>query len=207
MRRRSQASLVGLMFLGACAQLPPLGAPGDVTVVVLPARSDGHVGAVMVRPLDGGEPVLLNRPYVAASVGASSGVRTAAVDSKRVNEEFSSTLVALPRQPAQFLVYFVEGTDELNPDAKRTLDRVFAEFSARPSPEIEVIGHTDFLGSHEYNDTLSLQRAKRVRELLAQRGIAISSIEVSGRGKREPLYPAPPGVAELRNRRVEISVR
>ena len=207
MRPQFPASLIGLVFLGACAQQPPLGSQGDVTVVVLPSQSDGHVGAVIVRPLDSSEPVLLNKAYVAASVGSSSQVRTAAVDSKRVNEEFSSTLAALPRSPAQFLVYFIEGTDELNPDAKRTLDGVFTEFSARPSPEIEVIGHTDFLGSHEYNDALSLQRAKRVRELLVKRGIPMNAIEVSGRGKREPLYPAPAGVAELRNRRVEISVR
>jgi outer membrane protein OmpA-like peptidoglycan-associated protein len=205
--RKFHAGLTGLMLLAACAQQPPIAAPDGAMVVVLPRQSDGHVGAVMVRPVKGSEPVLLNKPYVAATAGTAGGVQTAVVDSAHVNREFSSALAALPRPPAQFQVYFVEGTDELNPDAKRTIDRVFAEFSARPSPEIKVIGHTDFLGSHDYNDALSLQRAKRVRELLAARGIPLGAIEVSGRGKREPLHPAPTGVAELRNRRVEISVR
>lgn len=207
MKFRVLGALTGLALLGACAQQPRLGAEADVTVVVLPSQSDGHVGAVVVRPLDGGEPVLLNKAHVAASVGTPGKVATAPVDPRAVNAEFSAALSALPRPPAQFLVYFIEGTDEFNPEAKRTIDAVFAEFSSRPSPEIAVIGHTDFLGSHEYNDALSLQRAKRVQELLVQRGIPPKAIEVSGRGKREPLYPAPAGVPELRNRRVEISVR
>lgn len=199
--------LIGFAFLCACAQQPPLGAAGEVTVVVLPKQSNGKVGAVVVRPLDGGEPLVLDKAYVTARVGGSGEVRTEPVASSRVNEEFSAALAVLPRPPAQFRVYFIEGTDELNPDAKRTIENVVTEVSAHPSPEIAVIGHTDFLGSHQYNDALSLQRARRVRELLVQRGIPMKIIEVAGRGKREPLHPAADNVAEPRNRRVEISVR
>jgi len=196
-----------LALLCACANQPPLGAPGEVTVVVLPKHSDGKVGAVVVRPLDGGDPLVLDKAYVAASVGSGGKVQTETVASGRVNEEFSAALAVLPPPPAQFRVYFIEGTDELNPDAKRTIEKVAAEIAARPSPEIIVVGHTDFLGSHEYNDSLSLQRARRVRELLVQRGIPMKMIEVAGRGKREPLHVTADNVAEPRNRRVEISVR
>jgi outer membrane protein OmpA-like peptidoglycan-associated protein len=178
-----------------------------VTVVILPKPPDGSVGAVVVRPVDGGKPVLLNRAYVAASVGSSGNVQTSSSSEKRVSEAFGPALTALPALPASFLVYFVEGTDELKPEAKRAIDAIFAEFSARPSPEISVVGHTDFLGTDAYNDKLSLQRAHRVRDLLVQRGIPVKIIEVAGRGKREPLYFAPDGGADTRNRRVEISVR
>lgn len=195
-----------LALLCACAH-QPLGAPGEVTVVVLPKQSSGSVGAVVVRPLEGGEPLVLDKAYVAASVADGGQVRTETVASGRVNDTFSEALAVLPRPPAQFRVYFIEGTDELNPDAVRAIDGVAAEAAARPSPEITVTGHTDFLGSHEFNDALSLQRARRVRELLIQRGIPMKIIEVAGRGKREPLHPAAPNVAEPRNRRVEISVR
>lgn len=199
--------LLGLALLGGCAQQPAR-APGQtVTLVVLPKPPEGRVGAVVVRPLDGGKPVLVNRAYGSASVSSSGKVQTSTSDPKRVTGEFGAALTALPSQAASFLVYFVEGTDELNPEAKRTIDRAFAEYSARPAPEITVVGHTDFLGSDRYNDGLSLQRARRVRDLLVQRGIPARSIQVAGRGKREPLYPTPEGVAEPRNRRVEISVR
>ena len=84
---------------------------------------------------------------------------------------------------------------------------VFGELKKRPSPEITVIGHTDRLGPDQANDTLSLQRAQRVKELLIQRGVAAERISVAGRGEREPLVPTADEVAEPRNRRVEINVR
>jgi outer membrane protein OmpA-like peptidoglycan-associated protein len=199
--------ILGLAFLGACAQQPSRNTGSIVTLVVLPKASDGHVGAVMVRPLDGGKAVLVNKPYVEASLRDSKTVRTSAVDPKSVNESFGKSLAALPAQPTSYLVYFVEGTDELNPAAKGAIDRVVAEVAARPSPEIAVVGHTDFVGSDQYNDTLSLQRAFRVRDLLVQRGVPENIIQPAGRGKREPLVQASSDVAEPRNRRVEIIVR
>jgi len=199
--------LLGLALLGACAQQPPRTTGSKVTLVVLPKAPDGHVGAVMVRPLDGSEAVLVDKPYVEASLRDTKTVRTSPIDPKGVNETFGKTLAALPAQPTSYLVYFVEGTDELNPVAKRTIDRIVAEVIARPSPEIAVVGHTDFIGTDQYNDTLSLQRALRVRDLLVQRGIPARIIQAAGRGKREPLIQAPSTVAEPRNRRVEIIVR
>lgn len=139
--------VLGLALLGACTQQPSRNTGSKVTLVVLPKAPDGHVGAVMVRPLDGGKAVLVNKPYVEASLGDTKTVRTSPIDPKGVNEAFGKTLAALPSQPTSYLVYFVEGTDELNPDAKRVIDRVVAEVAARPSPEITVVGHTDFIGT------------------------------------------------------------
>jgi OmpA-OmpF porin, OOP family len=70
-----------------------------------------------------------------------------------------------------------------------------------------VVGHTDRQGSLEYNDGLSLRRAERVRAQLVRIGIAGERIGVAGRGERAPLVPTEDGVAEPRNRRVEIIVR
>jgi len=199
--------LLGLALLSACAQTPPRGPVPNVTLVVLPKPPDGHVGAVMVRPLDGGKPLLVDKPYVEASLRDTKTVRTASIDPKKVDEAFGKTLVALPAQPKSFLVYFVEGTEELKPDAKRAIDGVIAEIAVRPAPEIAVIGYTDFVGGDQYNDALSVQRALRVRDLLVKRGIPAKMIQATGRGKREPLVPTSDDVAEPRNRRVEIIVR
>jgi len=70
-----------------------------------------------------------------------------------------------------------------------------------------VAGHTDAVGTDQYNDALSLRRAERVSALLVARGIPSDRITAVGRGKRELLVPTPDGVAEPRNRRVEITVR
>lgn len=207
MHRGLASCVLGLALLGACAQQPPRSTDSKVTLVVLPKAPDGHVGAVMVRPLHGGKAVLVDKPYVEASLRDSKTVRTSPIDRKDVNETFGKALASLPEQPTSYLVYFVEGTDELNPTATRTIDRVVAELAARPSPDIAVVGHTDFTGSDQYNDTLSLQRALKVRDLLVRRGIPAKIIQAAGRGKREPMVQASDDVAEPRNRRVEIMVR
>ncbi len=195
-----------LMLLWACAQQPPRAGSRDVSVMVLP-KPDGHVGAVVVRPLDGGKPVLIDKPYVEARMSDTKSVRSVATNPKAAALVFGKTLAALPVPPSTYLVYFVEGTEELKPDAKRTIDKVMAELGARASPEIAVVGHTDFVGTNQYNDALSLQRAVRVKDLLIRRGIPAKMIQTAGRGKREPVVKTSQEVAELRNRRVEIIVR
>ena len=206
-KERLIAAMLGLALLGACAQQPPRNAGENVSVIVLPKGPEGKVGAVIVRPIDGGEPVLLNKAYVAARVTDSGAVRTVPVAPKQVQAEFGQVLSALPEASTSFTVYFIEGKDELNPEAKLTIDRLFTEYASRPSPEIEVIGHTDFLGADDYNDALLLQRVRWVRDLMVERGIPAKIIGVAGRGKREPLFPTQEGVAEPRNRRVEINIR
>ncbi len=84
---------------------------------------------------------------------------------------------------------------------------MFAEIAKHPVPDIVVIGHTDAVGSDTVNDALALRRATTVRTMLIGRGISPENVVAAGRGKREPLVPTPDGVAEPRNRRVEIVVR
>jgi outer membrane protein OmpA-like peptidoglycan-associated protein len=204
---RSIFGIIGLALMAACAQQPSRGIGPGVSVVVLPSQFDGHVGAVVIHPLDGGDAVLVDKPYVAANLRDAKTVRLSPVDRNSVDQSFGKTLIALPAQPRSFLVYFVEGTDELNPDARRAIDGVVAEIAKRPAPEIAVIGHTDFTGTDQYNDTLSLQRAGRVKDLLVRRGIPAKMIQTAGRGKRDPLVKTPRDVVEPKNRRVEIIVR
>jgi outer membrane protein OmpA-like peptidoglycan-associated protein len=75
------------------------------------------------------------------------------------------------------------------------------------SPEIVVIGHTDRVGTLEYNDKLSLKRADVVRAALVAAGVPPGQIDIAGRGEREPAVATPDEIAEPRNRRVEIMVR
>ena len=104
-------------------------------------------------------------------------------------------------------VQFVESKDELTEESKAALEAIFAEIAKRPVPDVLVVGHTDSVGSDQYNDALSRQRADVIRAGLIQNGIAPENIVAVGRGKRELLVPTADGVAEPRNRRVEIVVR
>ena len=170
---------------------------------VLPAR-DGHVGAIVVKGPASEE--VINEAYASVSINGSTQTN-GSLSQAQVREMFGSTIEALPGSPASFTLYFLEGKDELTPESRSELDNVFSELKRRPLPDIVVIGHTDTVGSLEFNDKLSLARAERMREMLISLGLPAERIQAAGRGKRELLIQTEENVSEPRNRRVEISVR
>jgi len=124
-----------------------------------------------------------------------------------VKRDFGAALAAQPPREKRFTLHFPEGRDEIADESRAVLDAALAEIAARPVQDVLVVGHTDLVGSGPLNDALARQRADTVRAELIRRGIAADAVQASGRGSREPAVPAVPGVAEPRNRRVEIVVR
>jgi outer membrane protein OmpA-like peptidoglycan-associated protein len=194
---RASAALLGLALLAGCATKP------QGTVVLLP-DPDGRDTAVLVKQ-DGGE-LLLDKPYAAVEL-TNKGPLKASSSAEQVRSQFGAALAARPLPPQQFTLYFIEGKDEFTDESKRVIDSVLAEIAKRPVPDVLVIGHTDTVGTEAFNDLLSKQRGEVVRKALLARGIQIENVVVVGRGKREPIVPTADGVAEARNRRVEILVR
>jgi outer membrane protein OmpA-like peptidoglycan-associated protein len=182
-------------------QTPPA---RDEHVVLLPG-ADGRAGAITVT--HAGREVTLDQAYATASVKEEGRLETGRSTAEEAQSRFGSTLAALPPGPVTFVLYFLGNSDEFTPESKLEIQKIFPEIARHPAPEVVVVGHTDRQGSVEYNDALSLRRAERARQNLVQLGIARDSIQVAGRGEREPLVPTPDDVPEPRNRRVEITVR
>ena len=197
------ALLIGASLAGGCAHAPKARVAPELFAVI-PA-ADGHVGAIVVRRE--GDTRVIDRAYGAARIRSDGTTEDARVTEAEVRETFGSTLAALPGKPISYVLYFLEGRDELTPESTAELDKVFGELKRRPLPDIAVIGHTDSVGSLAFNDRLSLARAERLREMLVALGIPAERIQAAGRGKRELLVPTDDNVAEARNRRVEINVR
>ena len=173
------------------------------TVVLLPEK-DAHPTSVVVTESNG--QVVLDQPYAAARQ-TPFGPRAYTSTPQEVQATFGAALAAQPARPAQFELYFVEGKDELTDESKLIVDSVFAEIAKRPVPDVLVVGHTDSLGTDQANDALSQQRAETIRAALIARGIAPENVAAIGRGKRDAIAPAVKGVAEPRDRRVDIFVR
>ncbi len=173
------------------------------TVVLLPEK-DGRGTAVNV--VQGDKELVLDQPYAAATL-TSAGPRPFASNPEDVEKRFGAALAARPERPTTFTLYFVEQTDEFTDESKRLFDTVIAAITRYPVPDIVVIGHTDRVGSDTVNDALARQRAETARNALIRSGVAPENIVAVGRGKREPAVPTADGVAEPRNRRVEIVVR
>jgi outer membrane protein OmpA-like peptidoglycan-associated protein len=171
---------------------------------VVPA-ADGHIGTIVVH--GAGPERVINSAYGAERIRSDGTQETGKVSEAEVREKFGATLAALPGRPATFTLYFLEGRDELTDESKVELEKVLVELKRRPLPDIMVIGHTDTVGGLPYNDSLSLARAQRMREIMVALGIPAERIQAAGRGKRELLVPTEDNVPEPRNRRVEINVR
>ena len=172
-------------------------------VVLLPEK-DGRPAAVTVKQRD--REVVLDRPYEAATLTIADPYRYNATPAE-VDATFGAALAAQPERATHYTLYFVEGSDELTEASKAVFERVFADLASRKVPDIVVVGHTDAVGSDKFNDELARKRADAVRAALVSRGIGEADVVATGRGKRELLIPTPDGVAEPRNRRVEIVVR
>lgn len=105
-------------------------------------------------------------------------------------------------------VQFANGSAVLTPAAMKTLDQLG---TALTSDELKgyrfrIAGHTDTVGSTEYNLALSQQRAHAVAQYLESKfAIAASRLDAVGRGEEGLLVPTPPQTPEPRNRRVQIT--
>jgi outer membrane protein OmpA-like peptidoglycan-associated protein len=180
-----------------------LGACSSTTVVLLP-EPDGRRTAITVTDSRGD--VVLDQPYAAVRRNA---LRTQpyASSADEVKRDFGPALAAQPPREKRFTLHFPEGRDEIADESRAELDAALREIAARPVADVLVVGHTDLVGSGPLNDALAKQRAETVRAELIRRGVAADAVLASGRGSREPAVPTAAGVAEPRNRRVEIVVR
>jgi len=196
-RHLARLALLALILLAGCASRNDL-------YVLLPGK-DGKTGALVVE--SEGKKQTLDTPYAAArvkNVGSVDGFKSSETS---VKQEFGPALEAQPKRPVSFYLYFQRDTDEFAPESRALVNQIFAEIARRPAPEVAIIGHTDRVGSMQYNDALSLRRAERCRDELIKLGIPKVRITVAGRGSREPEVATPAQVPEPRNRRVEINVR
>jgi outer membrane protein OmpA-like peptidoglycan-associated protein len=101
-------------------------------------------------------------------------------------------------------VLFRSGSFELAPGARERLAKVSGIILAYPSLHLAVEGHTDSVGSDEYNQNLSEQRAQAVRDYFVQQGIAADSVEARGFGKTQPIASNDTAEGRQQNRRVEL---
>jgi hypothetical protein len=86
------------------------------------------------------------------------------------------------------------------------IDAAVADFRARGSSTISIVGHTDSAGSSDYNRALSQRRATAVAEALLRRGLTDADLVTAWRGQDDQAVATADGQREPANRRVVISV-
>ena len=101
-------------------------------------------------------------------------------------------------------VLFRSGSVELLPAARERLAKVSGIVLAYPSLHVSIEGHTDSVGSDEYNQDLSERRAQSVRDYFVRGGIPEGDVDARGFGKAEPVASNETAEGRQQNRRVEL---
>ena len=115
--------------------------------------------------------------------------------------------VAAPAPATSFIVFFDFNRSDLTARAREIVAQAAAAARTAQVTRIEVAGHTDTVGSAQYNLGLSQRRANTVAAELVRLGVPRQAISTAGYGFSRPLVPTGPNVREPQNRRVEIVFR
>jgi outer membrane protein OmpA-like peptidoglycan-associated protein len=103
-------------------------------------------------------------------------------------------------------VLFETGKYELKPAARERLARVSGILLAYPSLYVAVEGYTDSVGTDDFNQKLSEQRAEAVRQYFVENGVADAAVTARGFGKASPVASNDTPEGRQKNRRVELVV-
>jgi outer membrane protein OmpA-like peptidoglycan-associated protein len=101
-------------------------------------------------------------------------------------------------------VLFDTGQATLKPGADRALDRLAQFLKDSPGTHVIIEGHTDSVGTDDYNLGLSQRRAQAVADALRSRGVSTDRTDTKGLGKAYPVASNETQAGRQQNRRVEI---
>lgn len=112
--------------------------------------------------------------------------------------------VVVPAVPQSYMVFFDFDKSVLTPEAQRIIASAAEELKKGGYVRLVVTGHTDTMGTKQYNQKLSERRAAAVKAEFERLGVPPAEIKTSGSGETGLLVPTNDQVREAQNRRAEI---
>lgn len=171
-------------------------------------------GIANSNPSDGRYKIILpygkNYGYSAKANGYYSVSENINLEELSEYKEIEKNLYLVPIEVGEIVrlnnVFFDFNKFEFKPESFPELDRVVKFLSDYPTLEIELSGHTDNIGTFEYNQKLSENRVNAVAEYLFSKGIQRNRIIVIGYGETQPADTNESEEGRQKNRRVEFKI-
>ncbi len=163
----------------------------------------------------------LRRENEAQKAGSDAALANAAKQKEQLEAEQSGLRVLLLKQFNAILqtqdtarglivnmsdVLFDTGKHSLRPLAREKLAKVAGIVAGHPGLKLDIEGHTDSVGSDEYNQGLSERRGASVSAYLTSQGMLASSVTSKGLGETHPVASNDNAAGRQKNRRVEIVI-
>jgi len=173
-------------------------------------------GAVLGHQVDGDK-----GRFLGAAVGAIAGNAVGKyMDEQQrelereLSEEQQSNEISIARLSEDTLklnldseVSFAFNSSAINPGFHNSLNKLASVLTDYPNTAVHIIGHTDSVGSEQYNHALSLRRASSVRSYLTRQGVSEPRTRTEGQGENMPVSNNSTEAGRQRNRRVEIYLK
>lgn len=216
MQKRIGAAVVAALLAttAACVTNPETGEREFPTRTVIGAGI-GAVGGYLLGDLIGGRRDRTER-IIGAGIGAIAGGAVGQYMDRQEQElkrRTEGTGVVVERQGDEIVltmpsgITFAHNQSTVQPQFFAVLNEVAQTMVSYPSTLIDVHGHTDSTGTHEYNQALSERRARAVADYLIGRGVQPVRIATQGWGETRLLVnPERSDADREANRRVEIRI-
>jgi len=148
-------------------------------------------------------PVAVQAPSQADAPGLSSAPAPAAAASPA---PAPTPVAASSKVTYAADAFFDFNKSVIKPEAKAKLDDLVDKIKAINLEVIIAVGHTDAVGSDEYNQKLSMRRSNAVKSYLINKGVDKTRIYTEGKGEKQPVADNGTKEGRAKNRRVEIEV-
>ena len=107
----------------------------------------------------------------------------------------------------EWRINFDVGRASIRPEGKDVLEQIYNLLVQAEDSKLELVGHTDNVGSPDANYSLSTARAESVKSYLITKGISANRFQkVDGKGADEPVADNSSASGRAQNRRVVISI-
>lgn len=152
-----------------------------------------------------------------AIIGAAVGGVVGTVIGNQMDQQAKQLKVEIPgasieRVGEGIQVTFASGllfdfdAERIRAEAAANLRNLSASLAKYPNTDLLIVGHTDALGTSDYNQALSQRRAQAVSDYLGSQGVAIARLRTAGRGEMEPIASNTTEAGRQQNRRVEVAI-
>jgi outer membrane protein OmpA-like peptidoglycan-associated protein len=103
-------------------------------------------------------------------------------------------------------IEFDFGKSSIKPESMPLIEQIAKELKEHESIKVKISGHTDDVGTDEFNLKLSFERANSVKAQLIKLGISPRRLTIEGLGESNPLFDNDSEENRRRNRRTELTI-
>ena len=203
-----------LFFLGACSTVNPYTQEKQVSKAGI-GTGIGAAGGALIGLLTADSKHRQRNALIGAGLGAAVGGGTGYymdVQEAKLRQRLQNSGVSVTRSGNQITlnmpgnVTFETNSADINSGFYEVLNSVAIVLNEYKQTSVDVVGHTDNVGSEAYNQQLSEARARSVAEYLASQKVLPARLLIAGRGKSQPIASNDTPEGRAQNRRVSIQI-